>query len=207
MKMVNELSQLIFPQRCIGCSQLGFLICSSCRTSWHPHIYKTHIDNLEVTSSILYSPIAARIIVAAKENNEKNAQDLLIEALRNILNAYRGNIKTLTFVPIPSSKIAQRKRGRNFIKELCSQLELRYADILFHERRVRDQSGLSAKERSKNLIGAFGVEKLPRIFGEIVLIDDVVTTGATLREARRALLASGLRVSAAITACVAQPLR
>ena len=90
---------------------------------------------------------------------------------------------------------------------LCKELNLSYSNILFHQRRVRDQSGLNAKERKMNLVGAFGVEKIARIYGDIVLIDDVVTTGSTLREARRALSACGLKVSAAITACVAQPLR
>jgi ComF family protein len=207
MALIYELSQLIFPQRCIGCMQLGPTICSQCRLSWHPHIYRTHVDSLLVTSSILYSPIAARILVAAKESNQRSADILIIDAIRHILENYKGDTANLTFIPMPSSKNAMRKRGRNFMEFVCEKLDISYSNILFHQRRVQDQSGLNAQERRLNLVGAFALEKSVRIYGDIVLIDDVVTTGSTLREARRALSAGGLQVSAAITACVAQPLR
>jgi len=207
MALIYELSQLIFPQRCIGCMQLGPTICSQCRLSWHPHIYRTHVDSLLVTSSIIYSPIAARILVAAKESNQRSADILIIDAIRHILENYKGDTANLTFIPMPSSKNAMRKRGRNFMEFVCEELDISYSNILFHQRRVQDQSGLNAQERRLNLVGAFALEKSVRIYGDIVLIDDVVTTGSTLREARRALSAGGLQVSAAITACVAQPLR
>lgn len=207
MALIHELSQLIFPQRCIGCMQLGPTICSQCRLLWHPHTYRTHVDSLLVTSSILYSPIAARILVAAKESNQRSADILIIDAIRHILENYKGDTANLTFIPMPSSKNAMRKRGRNFMEFVCEKLDISYSNILFHQRRVQDQSGLNAQERRLNLVGAFALEKSVRIYGDIVLIDDVVTTGSTLREARRALSAGGLQVSAAITACVAQPLR
>jgi len=207
MKFVEELSQLVFPQRCIGCMNLGPSICSQCRIAWHPHIYTTHVERLVVTSAVLYSPIAARILVAAKEGNQRNADILVIDALRHVVESYRGNKDNLTLVPMPSSKNSQRKRGRDFIEYMCKELNISYSNILFHKKRVKDQSGLNAQERKQNLVGAFGVENRARIFGDIVLIDDVVTTGSTLREASRALSAGGLKVSAAITACVAQPLR
>ena len=207
MKLIQELSALIFPQRCIGCMHLGLTICSQCRLSWHPHIFRTHVDTLPVTSSILYSPIAARILVAAKEANQRSADTLIIDAMQYILENYKGDIANLTFIPMPSSKKAIRKRGRNFIEFVCKELNISYSNVLFHKRSVKDQSGLNAEERRSNLVGAFGLESSVRIYGDIVLIDDVVTTGSTLREARRALSAGGLQVSAAITACVAQPLR
>jgi predicted amidophosphoribosyltransferase len=127
--------------------------------------------------------------------------------LIHILENYKGDTANLTFIPMPSSKNAMRKRGRNFMEFVCEKLDISYSNILFHQRRVQDQSGLNAQERRLNLVGAFALEKSVRIYGDIVLIDDVVTTGSTLREARRALSAGGLQVSAAITACVAQPLR
>lgn len=207
MKFGEELSQLIFPQRCIGCLNLGPSICSQCRIAWHPHIYTTHVERLVVTSAVLYSPIAARILVAAKERNQRSADILMIDALRHVIENYRGNLRNLTLVPMPSSKNSLRKRGRNFMESICEELDVPFSNILFHERRVQDQSGLNAQQRILNLVGAFGVKNRARIYGDIVLIDDVVTTGSTLREARRALSAGGLEVSAAITACVAQPLR
>jgi predicted amidophosphoribosyltransferase len=76
-----------------------------------------------------------------------------------------------------------------------------------HARKVRDQSGLHLQERWNNLEGAFVVEKEHGLRGNVVLIDDLVTTGATLCEAARALRYAGIQVIGAVTAAVAQPLR
>lgn len=83
----------------------------------------------------------------------------------------------------------------------------RISDSLELVRKVRDQSGLHADARAENLKGAFGVKAGSYPCGDLVLIDDVVTTGSTLREAARALTCQGFQVLASVTACVAQPLR
>jgi predicted amidophosphoribosyltransferase len=78
---------------------------------------------------------------------------------------------------------------------------------LGHARRVRDQSGLDLRQRWNNLEGAFVVEKVDELHGNVVLVDDLVTTGATLIEAARALRYAGIQVIGAVTAALAQPLR
>jgi predicted amidophosphoribosyltransferase len=207
-----ELSQLIFPSRCFGCHNLGPSICSVCRSSWHPHYYKTKIDRLTVHSSLLYTPTASRIILAAKESGVKGADELLIEAIIHALDKVISKNALYRLVPIPSSKAAQRHRGRSFVVDLVSQISERTGipmiDCLQLSRRVRDQSGLHRNERASNLAGAFTLSSRAR--GELILIDDVVTTGATLREAARAVYSQDFQAVGsvtAITACVAQPLR
>ena len=76
---------------------------------------------------------------------------------------------------------------------------VRVLPLLRPSRRVGDQSGLDAAARAANLSGAFEVcRQVPR--GTcVVVVDDVVTTGATLAEARRALTAAGIRVHGAAT--------
>lgn len=81
-------------------------------------------------------------------------------------------------------------------------------DCLQLSRRVLDQSRLDRDQRVKNLDGAFSLSCHAR--GELILIDDVVTTGATLKEAFRAVNSQGFQAVgsvSAVTACVAQPLR
>lgn len=212
MAVFSELTQLLFPSRCFGCQRLGPSICSECRSSWHPHYYRSKFDGLTVHSSLLYTPTASKIILAAKESGLKKADELIIDAISLTLQRSKLDLSLSRLVPIPSSKSSQRRRGRSFIVDLVQQLSQRTGieviDCLELTRRVLDQSGLHRQERATNLAGAFRVSSPVR--GELILVDDVVTTGATLKEAFRAVNSQGFHAIGsvcAVTACVAQPLR
>lgn len=72
--------------------------------------------------------------------------------------------------------------------------------VLRHRRRVADQAGLGAAARSANLAGALQAIAPWRVQGRrVVVVDDVITSGATLAEAARTLQAAGARVTAAAT--------
>ena len=83
----------------------------------------------------------------------------------------------------------------------------RVAPILTHTRTVRDQSELNAQQRWNNLNGSMVVSGTPVGLGKVLLVDDLVTTGATLSEAARALRYAGIEVIGAVTAAIAQPVR
>ena len=212
--MLEDLSQLLFPTRCYGCNRLGISICTDCRREWIPHYYKTRIDSLYVHSALLYTPTASKIIMAAKESSIKGADQLLISAIIHVLEKAKLDSHYFQLVPVPSSKTSQRRRGRSFIVDLTrnisEQTGIAINDCLIVSRRVSDQSGLSRIERVSNMKGAFVLKPNAIVRGELILIDDVVTTGATLREAARALNSQGFHAIgsvSAVTACVAQPLR
>lgn len=214
MKILAELSQLLFPTRCFGCNVLGLSICTSCRLEWIPHYYKRHIDSLNVHSAVVYSGTASRIILAAKENGIQGADNLIISAIMHVINKSTVDASYLTLIPVPSSKQSQRRRGRSFIVDLTEQISylsgISMKDCLQLSRRVSDQSGLTKRQRSLNMRGAFSLKTGTNLRGDLVLIDDVVTTGATLKEAARALNSQGSHpfgTVSAVTACVAQPLR
>ena len=137
------------------------------------------------------------------------ADNLLSTALLHSLRGAQSQHQIDFLVPIPSRKSVARKRGRQFISVLSKRIgeseNLPTEEILTHTRKVRDQSNLDAKDRAANLDKA--LISLRFLSGKAVLIDDLVTTGATLHEAARALRSKGITVAAAVTACVAEPLR
>lgn len=114
--------------------------------------------------------------------------------------------RPVLLVPVPSSRAALRERGRDHVGELTAAAvrELGRAEVpvlgvalLARRGRVRDSAGLSADQRRANLAGSFVTADPPRWSiqrsrdrphpGLVVLVDDVVTTGATLTVAARAL--------------------
>jgi predicted amidophosphoribosyltransferase len=210
MAIFNELSQLIFPSRCFGCATLASGLCFVCAIDWQMSYFKTALVDFSVHSSILYSPVASKIIVSAKEGGVEQADEILIATIIFLLDKIKISSSEFRLVPIPSSKKSVRRRGRSFIVDLSHEISRRTGistlDCLGIHGTVADQSGLTRIARQENMRGAFHLTKPAR--GKLILIDDVITTGATLKEAARAIHSGGFHAQiTAITACVAQPLR
>ncbi|MFQ6172832.1 phosphoribosyltransferase family protein [Oryzobacter sp. R7] len=119
-------------------------------------------------------------------------------------------------VPVPPSPAARRRRGQDPVGALAAAAAaavrgppapgrthlLQVLDALRHRRRVADQSRLTREQRARNLAGALEVRPRagPLVAGcAVVLVDDVVTTGATLVEGARALRSAGVTHVAAAT--------
>ena len=212
MKIFRNLNELLFPERCVSCGALGLSICSECRRKWNLHRYntvvgKTEGDLIQVTSSVIYTSIAQKILLSAKESHIKRADELVSDAIRHATLNILGNVWIDLLVPIPSRPKVVRERGRQFIYEITEPISMEFnipiAPFLRHTRSVRDQSGLHHDERWNNLKGAFVVDAKQISGQKALLVDDLVTTGATLYEAARALRYAGIEVIGAVTAAVA----
>jgi len=216
VELLRNLNELIFPSRCVACGELGLSLCSQCRKGWHLHLYERKIGGnsatqLTVISGVIYSTVAQKIIVGAKESHLHQCDLLVSEAITHALSRFLTYSSVNFLIPIPSRKSAVRLRGREFIAEMASDGARRFnipiAAPFIHTRRVKDQTGLHLKERWNNVEGAFVVEREHGLHGNVLLIDDLLTTGATLCEAARALRYAGIKVIGAVTAALAQPLR
>jgi predicted amidophosphoribosyltransferase len=210
MRLISEFNSLLFPTRCFGCRELGFAICSQCRKLWNPHPYTSQISKLTVFSAVPYSVVAKNILLSAKEQNIKSADKLVLNAMKAALVELFRKYPSCALIPIPSRSSSNRRRGRDFINQmansLAKQMGVGVLPLLEHQRKIRDQSKLGRLGRSENLAMALGVksEFQGNYFGEqVVILDDLLTTGATINEANRALTKAGFKVQAAATACVA----
>lgn len=144
-----------------------------------------------------------RLISAAKDRHRWDALALLAQRLAWSVAGLADQERLEgpgVLVPVPSAGSAVRARGLDTVASLASQaasvlaragLEVRARRGLVLVRPTRDQGGLTSAERMENLTG--GMEGI-RLRGWVVVVDDVVTTGASLAEASRALRRAGCDV-------------
>lgn len=110
-------------------------------------------------------------------------------------------------IPVPLHPWRRFRRGFNQASDLAAQLDLPVVDALRRTRATRTQAGLAMKERRQNVQDAFALSRLPeerwaRFLNRqsVVLVDDVMTTGATLDACARVLRAAGAARVVALTA-------
>lgn len=116
-----------------------------------------------------------------------------------VLAAAEETFGEMVLVPIPMHTSRRQTRGYNQCELLCDAIvrhtsgSVGYeADALVRVRNTPPQQGLAKYRRLKNILGAIEVKRPERVAGKVcIVVDDVRTTGATLAEAERALLAAG----------------
>lgn len=108
---------------------------------------------------------------------------------------YLDNFKPEVIIPAPSSKRRIISRGFNhtllLAKHLSEMTDIPYDNVLVKIRHTKPQSLLTRKERETNLKGAFDIK--PHNYKNVLLIDDIYTTGSTVKELCKVLRKSGVK--------------
>jgi len=208
------LRTLVFPEICIMCEETNARICERCLSIWKAPARKVKFDQVPTYSIISYNQEVSKVVLKAKEEQNRDAQMLIAQAIHYGIGALLSNVgfTRALMVPIPSSKLAMRRRGESFLHPIMDlvvelnsksmnleQKNLLWDDLLKHQKKVRDQAGLTFFERTENLRGAFRATFDPGC--PVILVDDVITTGATLKNAIAAFGERKMTVLGAVTAC------
>ncbi|WEG07866.1 phosphoribosyltransferase family protein [Microbacterium horticulturae] len=185
---------LAFPVECAGCGQPDIALCDTCRGMLHPQVVKQVLaDGLTVRSALPFAGVPARVLRALKEEGRTSLARAFAPALAAALGEVPGVV-----VPVPTSRAAMRRRGYRVAELLARRAGVRPVRALRIVRATADQRGLSRTARADNVTGSLQATR--RLDGlEVIVVDDVVTTGATLVEAARALRTAGAHVRAAVT--------
>ncbi|SKA03855.1 Predicted amidophosphoribosyltransferases [Marinactinospora thermotolerans DSM 45154] len=209
------LVDLVLPRRCAGCRVPGTRLCPSCSGVLRrpPRPCRPRPRCPLVWSCGFYSGPHRDLLLAFKNGGRRSLAGPLGDTLaRAVAEAARGHGRVL-LVPVPSRGSALRHRGYDPVRLLAGAAaagtgrhppRIRVVAGLHHVRRVADQVGLTATQRGANLAGALAVRPnaMPLLRGAPVLIvDDVLTTGATIAEAARALRAARCTVQGAVVLC------
>ena len=206
MRVIRALADLVLPRRCAGCGAPGELLCPVCRPSGPP-IAVPGLGGL-VFAAGRYERGLRAAVLAYKERGRRELVEPFAALL--VLTAGRLPIAGGALVPVPSARVVARRRGGDHVLRLArrtgARLGLAAVPALRLGRPVHDSAGLGVDARRTNLAGAMAATPPPRGGPTAVLVDDIVTTGATVQEALRALQGAGWAVSGVLTLAIT-PLR
>ena len=145
--------------------------------------------------SSFYYENAAKMTISNYKFNKKysNARTIAYYISKRI--KYLEYLKPEVIIPAPSHKKRIKKRGFNHVLLICKHLSeytgIPYDDILIKIKDTKAQSSLTYEERLTNLKNAFDI--MPHSYKNVLLVDDVYTTGSTVNELCKVLKKSGVK--------------
>lgn len=194
------LQELVLPDECVGCGEVGPVLCGACRPALDAVPVSRSIARIPVTSALVYEGVVRRAVVKYKNEGRTTLARPLAVALRAAIEEALAGVEGdgIALVAMPRSRRSAVERGYDPVRVLLGRARLPCLDVLRTAGRTQDQLRLGREERFANLAGALVASD--RVAGRrVLLVDDVVTTGATLAEARRAVTAAGGSVLGAAT--------
>ena len=208
------LLDLVFPRRCIGCGTEGEFLCSSCCDSLprleHPYCARCGVplsggrfchDCLNspfaidgIRSLFLHQGLAREAVHYLKYKNLKTLAQPLAELMAEYLESNPLPVDILIAVPMHPKRM--RRRGYNqsdlLVEELSHLTRLPTAEGSLSRRiNTPSQVSLGAEARRSNVQGAFQCKDQVFQSRNVLLVDDVCTTGATLNACAAALKTAG----------------
>ncbi|WP_243640257.1 ComF family protein [Streptacidiphilus pinicola] len=230
IRALDAVLDLLLPSVCVGCGSPHAQLCPACRALLEAaDPSRARPGNPppglpEVYAALPYGGAVRQALLAHKERGAMRLAPPLGRALARAVHTavpltlpppHPHCARPLLLVPMPSTASATRARGHDPTTRLARAataalrgrgVPARVVPALRHARAVADQAGLDAAARRRNLAGALRVTRarggLLRS-GHVVVVDDLVTTGASLAEAARALADAGVDVLAAAVVAAA----
>lgn len=201
-----DAAAVLLPVACGGCGAPDRSLCATCRTALGAQLVRRRLDSgLVVVAGLPYAGVARRCILALKEEGRTDlARSLATPLTAAIVEALEAQVRDqagaggIRLCPVPQGPSSWRRRGVDPVRMLARLATGRPIERMLR----RDATGgaqklLGVEERRSNIAGTLR-SRHPLDGVPVLLLDDVVTTGATLDEAARAVRQAGGEVVGAV---------
>ena len=199
MSILKSFASLLFPPHCAFCGKVGVQgVCPACEKTL-PYCKTPLHERAEIGACLAplrYEGIVRDALLNYKFHGSQSRctgfGDILAQAAAE---HFGGQFDLVTFVPVSKKRRRERGYDQSYLlaRETCRHWDTAPAALLQKTKDNPAQSSLSSREeRQKNVAGVYAAVNEEKIRGaRILLIDDILTTGATLREAARVLREAG----------------
>lgn len=200
--LLRDVAALLLPRECAGCSRAGSWWCVQCAAGAAGPVRHLVAAGLPVAAACDY-PRLAPAVLAFKDHAVIGLRPYMASRLAEALQAVAGADSAV--VPVPPSRGALRRRGRDVVGDIAADaarlLGLPFTPVLAWSGKHRMQKGLGREERLRNMDGALVVARPFPEGNSPIVVDDVLTTGATLAAAAAAMAARGWPPAAGAVIC------
>jgi ComF family protein len=180
---------VLSPVDCAGCGSADRSLCAQCRSELEAAVTpRTLPDGSTVYTALRYEGVVRRTLLALKEGGRTDVVKALSDPFGAALR--RASQPDAEILAVPTSKAAWRRRGYDPVALLCKRAGFEQSRVLRPARATMSQKSLDSTDRALNLHESMR-SRISLRGRQFILVDDVVTTGATLAEAARAVRAAG----------------
>ncbi len=221
-KAVNLALDFVLPYECIGCGLSQSWLCQNCmsdiicdteqncvlcrRPSAGGETHKQCLSETNIDGVIIATrknKLLQKAIHIFKYHNTRSLAGILANIITRNIESSPLSCSVLlnsnaSLIPIPLHPHKKWDRGYNHTELMANELSKTWPmrvqnDILVRVKNTKPQAQLSKSMRLKNTINAFSVPENTDIPKSVILLDDVMTTGATMNDAARALKRAGVQ--------------
>lgn len=204
--IAQSVVNLLYPLHCLGCqsaleSSNEFRLCDRCIASIRQNAmppFELETSSVMAYSALLYDDALKELVHSFKYKGKtalaKVFSKFMIDCVKENPEIAQADI--ITVVPLGRKRLRKREFNQSLLlaNPISQELSLPLKNTLEKIRVTKNQNELPKNERHVNLKNAFKVRVADDIAGaDILLIDDIMTTGATLNECARTLLGGGAR--------------